>query len=192
MFTPDEKILSQFCDCCVLNVGFDGAKILSAMKYSCVCHANTLQSYDDKPYTYHLKMTYDYGCKFAHLLNAYELELALASCWTHDVIEDTRQSYNDVLKTCGIEVAEVVFALTNEKGRTRSERANDRYYLGIRQNEVATFVKLCDRLANITYSCLNNQRIKLVYASEYPHFKQAIWNPRFAEMFSAIEKILGL
>jgi len=192
MFIPDEKTLILFRDYCTLNEGFDGPAISNAMMYACQCHANTLQSYDDKPYTYHLKMTYDYGCKFAHLLTATECELALSACWCHDVIEDTRQSYNDVAKVCGVELSEIVYALTNEKGRTREERANDQYYLCIRQNEVATFVKLCDRLANVTYSCENNQRIRSAYRNEYAHFKQSIWNPRFAEMFSAIEQILGL
>ena len=42
------------------------------------------------------------------------------------------------------------------------------------------FVKLCDRLANISYSCSgvdsNNLRMKEVYKAEMPHFLQCI-NP---------------
>ena len=76
---------------------------------------------------------------------------------------------------------EIVYALTNDKGRTRAERAGERYYQGIRQTPYAPFVKLCDRLANITYSCSgvdgDNIRMKQVYKDELPHFLEAI-NPR--------------
>ena len=82
---------------------------------------------------------------------------------------------------------EIVYALTNDKGRTRAERAGERYYRGIRETPFAPFVKLCDRLANITYSCSNtdadNRRMKEVYKGEMPHFLSAInphsTDPRF-------------
>ena len=160
---------------CKLNQGFDSEAIRNAMEYAADCHIGTNQKYDTHSYTIHLKMVYDFGCKFAHLLNADEIDTALAACWTHDTIEDTRQTYNDVKNRCGEAVAEAVYAVTNEKGRTRAERANDKYYKGIRENEVATFVKLCDRLANATYSLNCNQRMLDTYRNEMPHFFQMIF-----------------
>ena len=75
---------------------------------------------------------------------------------------------------------EITYALTNDKGRTRAERAGEKYYQGIRETPYAPFVKLCDRLANITYSCAgtnrDNLRMKEVYKSEVPHFLASI-NP---------------
>ena len=107
---------------CKLNQGFDTDAIRNAMEYAAECHNGTNHKYDTHPYTIHLKMVYDFGCKFAHLLNADEVDSALAACWTHDTIEDTRQTYNDVKKRCGETVAEAVYAVTNEKGRTRADR----------------------------------------------------------------------
>ena len=77
-----------------------------------------------------------------------------------------------------ITAAEIVYALTNDKGRSRSERAGEHYYAGIRETPYAPFVKLCDRLANMTY-CFNgtndaNNHMHKVYASEWSHFIQAI------------------
>lgn len=169
-----------------LNNGFESEMIKQSMEYACTCHANTNQKYDQYPYSYHLKMVYDFGCKYAYLLNKSELDIALSACWAHDIIEDTRQSYNDVLKVCGYEIAEVVFALTNEKGRTRAERANEKYYAEIRANEIATFVKLCDRLANTTYSASHNQRMIIVYFNELEHFTQMLYNARFKDMFDEL------
>ena len=57
------------------------------------------------------------------------------SCWSHDLIEDTRTSYNDVRNKLGVFVADIVYAVSNEKGKTRKERANDKYYEGIRNTK---------------------------------------------------------
>ena len=74
--------------------------------------------------------------------------------------------------------AEIVYALTNDKGRTREERAGVKYYQGIRETPYAPFVKLADRLANITYSFKNynddNVHMAQVYRQELPHFLDAI------------------
>jgi hypothetical protein len=74
--------------------------------------------------------------------------------------------------------SEIVYALTNEKGRNRKERAGKRYYEGIRNTPYAPFVKMCDRMANIRYSCgsynMGNLRMAKVYEDEMPYFTRAI------------------
>ena len=97
-----------------------------------------------------------------------------------------RQTYNDVMKTAlkwmkgeqALMATEIVYALTNDKGRTRAERAGEKYYRGIRETPYAPFVKLCDRLANISYSCSadggKGSRMKGVYRAEMPHFLPSI------------------
>ena len=112
----------------------------------------------------------------------------------HDTIEDARMTYNDVVKFLkefkgggfvlpeGVrqhledQVPEIVYALTNEKGRNRGERANDLYYQGIRQTKFASFIKMCDRLANIQYTMMFvfANRMLDVYRKEYPEFIRSI------------------
>ena len=86
---------------------------------------------------------------------------------------------------------EIVYALTNDKGRTRAERAGENYYKGIRETPFAPFVKLCDRMANISFSCSgsdsNSLRMKSVYKDEMPHFMQAI-NPHLDDRRFALPK----
>ncbi|MCF0196626.1 MAG: hypothetical protein HUK03_05255 [Bacteroidaceae bacterium] len=152
-------------------------------------HASVGQTYDNThPYGYHLSMVADAAVRFGHVVMADESdELPVVfAAYYHDSIEDARLSYNDVLKTAlrymtrpqAISAAEVVYALTNEKGRTREERAGARYYAGIRQVPYAPFVKLCDRLANMTYSARDtndaNNHMLDVYAHEWPHFLESI------------------
>ena len=79
--------------------------------------------------------------KVMHYLKTEDEEL-MCIALGHDVIEDTRQTYNDVKKATSEMVAEIVYALTNEKGKTRKDRANTKYYDGIKDCEFATFVTL--------------------------------------------------
>ncbi|MEK6884240.1 MAG: phosphohydrolase, partial [Nanoarchaeota archaeon] len=67
-------------------------------------------------------------------------------------------------------VADIVYAVSNEKGKNRKQRANDKYYEGIRRTPFATFVKLCDRLANVTYSLDTNSKMFSVYQQEHDDF----------------------
>ena len=142
------------------------------------------------PYGYHLDMVAGEAIEFGHLVCVDENDVVpmLFGAYYHDSIEDARLTYNDVMKRAkefmderqALLATEIVYALTNEKGRTRAERADERYYEGIRKTPYAPFMKLCDRVANITFSCsgrdADNLHMKEVYKKEVPHFLQAI-NP---------------
>ena len=152
-------------------------------------HENVNQTYDGSlPYGFHLDMVVDSIYKYGHEVCAEEQDLLplFFGAYYHDSIEDARQTYNDVRKTAlqwmdkeqATMAAEIVYALTNDKGRTRTERAGEHYYQGIRETPYAPFVKLADRLANTTYSFTHNnqsnQHMREVYKQELPHFLAAI------------------
>lgn len=175
-------------------------------------HESVNQHYDRKhPYGYHLDMVAEAVMQYGHLVCQSEHDV-LPLCfgaYYHDSIEDARMTYNDVTKAARLMMddeqsymaAEIVYALTNDKGRTRAERAGERYYAGIRETPYAPFVKLADRLANITHSFTHtngaNNHMKQVYRDELPHFLEAINahsdDPRLAlpqVMVDAIFKLL--
>lgn len=148
-------------------------------------HAAVNQTYDgNKPYGYHLDMVADaVRCYGAEVCQSEEDVLPmLFAAYFHDSIEDARQTYNDVMKIAlrfmsepqARLATEIVYALTNDKGRTRAERAGENYYKGIRETPYAPFVKLCDRLANASYSARSadtqNNRMREVYHNEMPDF----------------------
>jgi len=169
-----------------------GEQVETARAYATACHAAVNQKYDDHPYSFHLGMVADMARTFQLLLPSEQRELAVAGAWVHDVIEDARQTYNDVVKAVGVEVAEVAYALTNEKGRTRAERASDAYYAGIKANPVAWFVKVCDRLANVTHAAGQGGRMVEVYRREYAEFRAKLWKPELQPMFERLEQLLGI
>lgn len=152
-------------------------------------HESVNQTYDYvHPYGYHLDMVVDAVYKYGYEVCAQESDILplFFGAYYHDSIEDARLTYNDVMKIASQHMsqeqafmaAEIVYALTNDKGRTRAERAGEKYYKGIRETPYAPFVKLADRLANITHSSYNtnesNAHMKTVYREELPHFLEAI------------------
>ena len=178
-------------------------------------HQSVNESYGDNlPYGFHLDMVVEGISNYGHLVCAREEDVVplFFGGYFHDSIEDARQSYNDVMRTArrwmteeqALMATEIVYAQTNDKGRTRAERAGEKYYAGIRQTPYAPFVKLCDRLANITYSCSvdnseYNSRMREVYKSEMPHFLHSLSSdsddPRLQipfEVVTALEETLKL
>lgn len=152
-------------------------------------HESVNQTYDDTlPYGYHLSMVADAAVAYGHEVIASEVDIVpvIFAAYYHDSIEDARQTYNDVMKIAkrqmsdeqALMATEIVYALTNDKGRTRAERAGEKYYEGIRTTPYAPLIKLCDRYANMSHSFHgsdeSNVHMREVYAREWPHFIAAI------------------
>jgi (p)ppGpp synthase/HD superfamily hydrolase len=153
-------------------------------------HTETNHMYDTYlPYEFHLRMVAHVADKYRHMLDdkvdyftgVREIDrgndktvtlrtACLRAAWGHDLIEDCRVSYNDVKSILGQEAADIVYAVTNEKGKNRNERANDKYYEGIRNTPGAVFVKLCDRIANVQYSKMTGSRMFEMYRKENDNF----------------------
>lgn len=152
-------------------------------------HESVNQTYDGTlPYGHHLSMVAEATIEYGYEVAAAEEDILpiIFAAYYHDSIEDARLTYNDVMKIAtslmsaeqAFMATEIVYALTNDKGRTRAERAGEKYYAGIRATPYAPLVKLCDRYANMSYSSLgsdqSNIHMSQVYASEWPHFLSAI------------------
>lgn len=176
-------------------------------------HADVNQTYDHThPYGFHLDMVADNVRKFGAEAVATPDDVAavMFGAYFHDSIEDARLTYNNVLKLAQKLVGEgkaelateIVYALTNEKGRNRAERADERYYAGIRATPYAPMVKLADRLANTEYSCRYsndaNRAMCTVYSDEMPHFLASIAGEQVLDrrlsmpsaMLMALEKVI--
>ena len=189
------------------------AEVIAQIRESAhTCHAHVNQMYDKQhPYGFHLDMVAEGVKRYGHTVcnNEEDVIPLFFGAFYHDSIEDARLTYNDVKRTAAqwmtehqaLLATEMVYALTNEKGRTRAERANDKYYQGIRDTAYAPFLKLADRRANITYSCFHsneaNSNMKAVYQSEWPHFINSISSDKAdaryslpQEMIQEIEEII--
>jgi (p)ppGpp synthase/HD superfamily hydrolase len=87
----------------------------------------------------------------------------------HDIIEDCALSYNKVKKHFGVEVAEMVYCVTDELGRDREEKKR-KTLPKTASNPDAIILKLADRIANIEHG----GKIDM-YAKEYYQFKGMLY-----------------
>tara|TARA_R110002049_G_scaffold240426_1_gene414200 strand:- start:2951 stop:3460 length:510 start_codon:yes stop_codon:yes gene_type:complete len=161
-----------------------------AKKYAIEKHKEVNHYYDEYDYEHHLNQVYEIAKKFIYLIEEDEREDVLSACWTHDIIEDTRESFNDVKKATNETIAELTYALTNEKGRTRDTRANEKYYKGIRETKNASFIKLCDRIANVQHSKKKKSKMFEKYKAENENFISKIYVSKFKEIVNYLNQIL--
>lgn len=168
-------------------------KLTNYIEWCIQQHESVNQLYDNYiPYQFHLRMADRVANKFEYLLDDLldyssgktrsELEIqrigfvstreaCRKAIWAHDILEDVHhKSFNDLVKNIGPDAAEIVFAVTNEKGKNRDERANDKYYAGIVATPGAVFTKLCDRIANVQYGKMTGSSMFEKYKKENKNF----------------------
>lgn len=166
------------------------AELHAVIQYAQKCHVDTNHSYDGSPYYFHLEGVYVIAKRFIHLFPEDQHHTLLAAAWCHDLIEDTRQTFNDVKMMVGENVANIVYALTNEKGRNRKERANAKYYDEMKKVPGAVFVKLCDRLANIIHSSNRQSSMLQAYRKEQDFFKEMLFDRNYMDIWYEMEQYL--
>lgn len=161
------------------------------------------------PYSFHIKIVMKQHERFKHLLLDEERFITYFGALLHDTIEDCRLTYNDVkdlmknadivyitgkspcltTKTYKEEIADVVYCVTDFKGKNRAERKPEQYYTDLKNNPLALFVKLCDMIANRYFSCMTNSSMKETYKNEFAKFKEKCYYAPYKEMFDHLEKI---
>lgn len=170
------------------------------------------QKYADVlPYSFHLKCVEQQGEKFLYLINEGAIsntqnsysstvditDIVRLGLTAHDAIEDFRMTYNDVKEVgnklgntvAGAILADIVYYVTDEKGKTRAERRSDKYYKELSENKLAVFVKLADISANTLFSKLTGSSMYSKYKSEYSHFKEMCYKTEYEDFFSYVENL---
>lgn len=144
--------------------------ILKAKEFAYKYHEG--DKYGDLPYTFHLNQVYvillSFGIRNTDIL---------ATAWLHDVIEDTECTYEDVKLYFGETIADMVYLLTDKRGKNRAER-HQKTYPALACDSTACCVKLADRIANWSFSQLENSsrgknKFKM-YFNEYEYFRKTL------------------
>ena len=160
-------------------------KVKEAAYFAISKHGN--QTYDGYPYYYHLEQVVDVLKEFEFTEDKY-----IISGYLHDVLEDGDASYNDIKDLFGVDVAEIVYSVSDELGRNRKER-KAKTYPKIRANKDAIIVKLADLIANLRNSLLKKPHMAEMYANEFEGFKNELYDQSHYEasrMWVELEKIL--
>ena len=147
------------------------SKYQQALLFATKSHST--QMYDsDKPYLFHLNLVgivlSRFGFDFIRNPNLHIAALL------HDTLEDTKTSYNELKTMFGENVAEIVYSVTDGKGRNREERHRNTYP-ELANNLEAVVIKLADRIANVEYGIqTNNIKMFRKYRSEYGYFRETL------------------
>jgi (p)ppGpp synthase/HD superfamily hydrolase len=165
--------------------------VFCAHQQDVVCN----QKYDNNlPYSFHLECGREEARQWTmeFSFDNFDTETVLCGAMGHDLQEDARLTYNDIVQKTGKEIADIIYACTEDKGKSRGERHSDAYYDGLRENRLATFVKLCDIIANVKFSMLTNSTMLDKYRSEFPRVKKELYRYEFDGMFLYLENLLNL
>jgi len=145
--------------------------ILKAKEFAKKAHVG--DTYGDYPYTKHLNDVY-----LMLLTAGVKDEKTLAVAWLHDTIEDTVIRYEDVLEAFGEKIADITYAVTDKRGKTRVER-HEATYPTIAKDARATLVKVADRAANFAMSKHERQKQFYKYEREHVYFKATLLEHTF-------------
>lgn len=144
------------------------------------------------PFSYHLKMVMANVNRFEHLLPPKGILVARMIAAGHDLIEDARVSYNEIVSMAGKEVAEGIFLCTEMRGRTRTERKSDQFYEEMKVNDLAVYVKLCDIAANTMHSVAERSSMLKNAKAEWPKIKEHLYREDYRPIFEYIELLHNL
>jgi (p)ppGpp synthase/HD superfamily hydrolase len=176
---------------------------MKAKRMACEAHAG--QKYGGRTYAFHLYDTalvlaeFGFSCHLAETTVEFdEFQNLGVAAFLHDIIEDTDWTYKDVRKEFGDDVADIVWAVTNEPGKNRKEK-HAKTYPKIRADWRALALKLADRIANTRNCVSENPSLLGMYAKEWPAFQQAFkaasleipWNRKgFDRMWKHLEYLM--
>lgn len=143
----------------------------------CASHERCGNLYSGYPYKLHLDAVVNVGRQYLDLIDEEDKFDVLCALSLHDSMEDCRMNWNDIVKCSSRKTADIVYNVTNELGRNRKERSQ-KTYPKIATCRLSTFVKLCDRIANMKFSyfCNDAKGMFSLYKSEHPEFYKSLYN----------------
>lgn len=124
------------------------------------------QKYAGLPYKIHLVNVINVLLRNKIFPDTSEHKILWKAAWLHDVLEDTNTSKEELINIFGLDICEIVWALTDGLGKNRMEK-KEHMYNKLIQNQNAIIVKLADRIANVEFSIINNDKDKIdMYCAE--------------------------
>jgi len=159
--------------------------LVKAAAFAAGAHAGQL--YGDKRYVAHLEQTQNILMRFG-----FTQPEMLAVAWLHDTLEDCDVSVDDLAFFFGANLAVLIFAVTDEPGRSRKERKAATYPKIRKYGADAVCLKLADRIAKVEASIQGNVSLLQMYQKEWEEFYAALYahEDGLEEMWKYLEQLL--
>lgn len=121
------------------------------------------RKYSGQPYDAHLKAVASLVAEFS------DDPQVIAAAWLHDTVEDTPTTHHDIEDAFGVEVAQLVYELTDISkpgdGNRPVRKAMDRDHLA-QASARAQSIKLADLIDNARDICHHDERFARTYLQE--------------------------
>lgn len=121
-------------------------------------------------------------------------EESLIEANLHDIIEGGDTTKNDIRNKFGEKIAEVIYLVSDYKGRNREDRKCQAFYDEIKASVhrlQATKIKVADRIANVRRSIKNGHSMGEKYKQEYIHFRtQLCIVGHITSMWTELDKLM--
>lgn len=137
------------------------------------------QMYGTKPYRYHLDKVDDIVVATLKepKFRWHDHDVIRAAGYLHDIIEDTKTTWQELADRFGPRVASLVQIVTDEPGENRKERKLRTYPKIKAGGDAPILIKLGDRIANVEYSLdVKDSRFNM-YFKEQPMFMRELYVP---------------
>lgn len=162
---------------------------LKAKTFAIDMHNKVGQKYGDFGYHMHLYGVVNTLEKYSSVISHMTLRQqnnTFAAAWLHDTLEDcgAHVNFNTLKREFNVDVAEMVYALTNSKGRNPEEREDQNYFAGLQCNFGAKVVKICDRISNTSFSKSQKSNHFNKYSRKAPNFCEELWCVKVSRMIS--------
>jgi (p)ppGpp synthase/HD superfamily hydrolase len=99
-----------------------------------------------------------------------DVEVMIGAAYCHDLMEDAKQTYNNISSVAGKKVADVVLAVTDVPAENRLMKHLLTMGKTVKDYR-AIILKMCDILANATYSMASGSSMHAKYVEEYQYRK---------------------
>ncbi len=129
---------------------FSQEKYLKALNFAAIAHGDQ-KTPNNLPYVTHLT---NVAMEVIHAsieskMDDAKADLAITVALLHDIIEDTKITYDDIYSEFGIDIAEGVDALSKDKTLSKKEQMEDSINNLLAQPYEIQMVKLADRITNM-------------------------------------------
>ena len=140
--------------------------------------ANCTYGDDEGSYMIHIDMVIDFLIKHLNVFTSInDCNAVIGAAYTHDLIEDAKQTYNLIYDICGKDVADITLSVTDVPAKNRLMKHLLTMGKTV-QNYRGIILKMADIYANASYSKTNHSSMYPKYVEEYeyrkPIFKMAL------------------
>ena len=147
-------------------------------KYAEKCYADANCKYGDGTYMIHIRMVVDFVLSHAGVFKGLDdASYTIGGAFCHDLMEDAKQTHNDIRKIAGKEIADIALSVTDVPAENRLMKHLLTMGKTVRDYR-AIILKMADMYCNASYSKKTGSSMYAKYVAEYayrkPIFKMAL------------------